>query len=43
MIENKENGQKRGIKVISRAGKATSKKWGDSYNYKIWTMERPVG
>ena len=31
-MENKENRQKREIKVISQAGKATSQKWGDSYN-----------
>ena len=31
-MEHKEDGQKREIKVISWAGKATSKKSGDSYN-----------
>ena len=41
-MEHKEDGQKREIKVISRAGKATSK-WGDNYNIQNWTMARPAG
>ena len=31
-IDHKKDGKKREIKVISLTGKATSKKWGDSYN-----------
>ena len=31
-IKHKESGQRREVEVISRAGKATSKKWSDSYN-----------
>ena len=34
LIRNKENENNKMIEIISRAGKATSKKWKNSYNVK---------